>query len=58
MAVKIKFVASKRIINSVPALNNTPTLHCNDQPVGAAREISGTPVGNSMGGFMIDLTSS
>jgi hypothetical protein len=40
MAVKIKFVASKRIINSVPALNSTPTLHCNDQPVNSAREIS------------------
>jgi hypothetical protein len=49
MAVKIKFVASKRIINSVPTLNNTSTLHCNDKPVNAAREISGTPDGNSMG---------
>ena len=49
MAVKNKFVTSKRIINSVPTLNNTTTLHCNDQPVNAVREISGTPVGNSMG---------
>lgn len=48
MAVKIRSVASKRIINSVPTLNNTSTLHCNAQPVNAAREISGTPVGNSM----------
>jgi hypothetical protein len=49
MAVKIRFLAYKRIIHSVPTLNNTSTLHCNDQPFNAARKISGTPVGNSMG---------
>jgi len=37
------------ITNTVPTLNNTSTLHCNDQPVSAAREISGIPDGNSMG---------